>query len=411
MKTRRQFLRSLAVTTAATAAAPAAEPRATQLSDRAYWVSVLRRVAQPVLTNLAANKLHERMPVEVGAGKAEDRRKVTHLEAFGRTLAGIAPWLELTDKPSAETELGQRFTELARRGLANACDPRSPDFMNFTTGSQPLVDAAFLVHGILRARRELWEKLESDAQKSLIAALQGVRKIKPGNNNWLLFAAMIETFLASVGAEWNADAIETALLSHEEWYKGDGVYGDGADFHWDYYNSYVIQPFLIDVLEHVGQVTPRWAGLLENVLHRARRYAAVQERLIAPDGSYPALGRSLAYRCGAFHLLAQMALRGQVPESVSPGQARGALTAIIRRTIETSDTFDADGWLRIGLCGHQPGLAEPYISTGSLYLCTFALLPLGLPASAPFWTEPSTDWTSRKVWAGQNLPADHALRG
>jgi len=350
------------------------------------------------------------MPVEVGAGKSEDRRKVTHLEAFGRTLAGIAPWLELTDKPAAEMELGERFTGLARRGLVNACNPQSPDFMNFTTGAQPLVDAAFLVHGILRARRELWEKLESNAQKSLIDALQGVRKIKPGNNNWLLFAAMVETFLASVGADWNADPIETALHSHEEWYKGDGVYGDGAEFHWDYYNSYVIQPFMIDVLEHIGKVTPRWAGLLDNVLRRASRYAAVQERLIAPDGSYPALGRSLAYRCGAFHLLAQMSLRGQLPESVSPGQARSALSAVIRRTIEAPETFDADGWLRIGLCGHQPGLAENYISTGSLYLCTFALLPLGLPASAPFWTEPAADWTSRKIWAGQNLPPDHALR-
>jgi len=413
LKTRRQFLRNLAITTAATATARGAERTAKPFSDaqdRAYWVSVLRRVAQPVLASLAANKLRERMPVEVGAGKSEDRRKVTHLEAFGRTLAGIAPWLELTDKPAAEMELGERFTELARRGLVNACNPQSPDFMNFTTGAQPLVDAAFLVHGILRARRELWEKLESNAQKSLIDALQGVRKIKPGNNNWLLFAAMVETFLASVGADWNADPIETALHSHEEWYKGDGVYGDGAEFHWDYYNSYVIQPFMIDVLEHIGKVTPRWAGLLDNVLRRARRYAAVQERLIAPDGSYPALGRSLAYRCGAFHLLAQMSLRGQLPESVSPGQARSALSAVIRRTIEAPETFDADGWLRVGLCGHQPGLAENYISTGSLYLCTFALLPLGLPASAPFWTEPAADWTSRKIWAGQNLPPDHALR-
>jgi hypothetical protein len=318
--------------------------------------------------------------------------------------------LELTDKPAAETELSQRFTELARRGLANASDPQSADFMNFSGGSQPLVDAAFLVHGILRARRELWDKLEPGAQKSLIAALQGPRKIKPGNNKWLLFAAMVEAFLASVGAEWNAEPIETALRAHEQWYKGDGVYGDGPEFHWDYYNAYVIQPFLIDVLEHINKVTPRWAGLLENVIHRARRYAAVQERLIAPDGSFPALGRSLAYRGGAFHLLAQMGLRGQLPETVTPGQARSALTAVIRRTMEAPETFDADGWLRIGLCGHQPGLAEPYISTGSLYLCTFALLPLGLPASAPFWTEPSADWTSRKIWSGQNLPTDHALR-
>jgi hypothetical protein len=416
MNSRRQFLRDVALAATATAgitSVRAAESPSPEFADgdhRLYWFSVLQRVAAPVLTNLAANKLRERMPIEAPAGTADARRKVTHLEAFGRTLAGIAPWLELADKPAAESEPGRRLAELARRGLANATDAKAQDFMNFTTGAQPLVDAAFLVHGILRARRELWEKLDSAVQQRLIAALQGVRKIKPGNNNWLLFSAMVETFLASVGVEWNAKPIETALRSHEQWYKGDGIYGDGPEFHWDYYNSYVIQPFLIDVLGQIGKVTPRWAGLLENVLQRARRYAAVQERLIAPDGSFPALGRSLAYRCGAFHLLAQMALRGQLPEGIQPGQTRNALTAVLRRTMEAPGTFDADGWLRIGLCGHQPSIAESYISTGSLYLCTFALLPLGLPVSHPFWAEPATDWTSRKIWSSQDTRADHALK-
>lgn len=419
MNTRRQFLRQVgAVTAAATAtstpairlqAADSPALAAAKADDRAFWLSVLQRVAEPVLANLAANRLRARMPVEAAPGRTDDRRKVTHLEAFGRTLAGLAPWLELPDKPGAEDEAARRLTGLARQGLANATDPGAPDFMNFTTGGQPLVDAAFLAHGILRAKRELWDQLGSGVRQRLINALQGVRKIKPGNNNWLLFSAMVETFLARVGAEWKPGPIETALRSHEQWYKGDGVYGDGAEFHWDYYNSFVIQPFLIDVLEHIDRVTPRWSGLLENVLRRARRYAAVQERLIGPEGSFPPLGRSLAYRCGAFQLLAQMALRGQLPEGAAPGQVRSALTAVIRRTMEAPGTFDAEGWLRIGLCGHQPALGETYISTGSLYLCTVAFLPLGLSASHPFWSEPAADWTSRKIWSGQNIPADHAL--
>ena len=33
------------------------------------------------------------MPVEQAAGA--DRRNVTHLEALGRLLAGLAPWIEL----------------------------------------------------------------------------------------------------------------------------------------------------------------------------------------------------------------------------------------------------------------------------------------------------------------------------
>src|SRR6185295_12983891 len=128
----------------------------------------------------------------------------------------------------------------------------------------------------------------------------------------------------------------------------------------------------------------RWAPLREAMETRARRYAAVQERLIAPDGSFPPLGRSLPYRCGAFHLLAQTALRRSLPEGVSPAQARGALGAAIRRTLEAPGTFDDRDWLQVGQAGHQPHLAEPYISTGSLYLCTVAFLPLGLPAQDAF---------------------------
>ena len=106
-----------------------------------------------------------------------------------------------------------------------------------------------------------------------------------------------------------------------------------------------------------------------------------------------------------------MALRHKLADGVEPSQVRAALTAVIRRTLEAPGTFDANGWLRVGLAGHQPDLAESYISTGSLYLCAFVFLPLGLPAGDPFWSAPATDWTSRKAWCGQDLRADHALNG
>ncbi len=418
MNSRRRFFRDLGIFSALLTlpGLRAAEPPvileespSVPTNDRAYWLAMLRRVANPVLGNLAAGKLRERMPVECPTGNVADRRKVTHLEAIGRTLSGIAPWLELEDKAADELALSRRLADFARRGLTNATDSQSPDFINFTAGGQCLVDAAFLAHALLRAPRELWRALEKPAQQRLVAALKSTRDLKAGQSNWLLFPAMIETFLASVGEEWQAERIDTAIGAFERWYAGDGVYGDGAEFHWDYYNSYVIQPFLIDVLEHIGKVSNRWAGAYDEARRRARRYAAVQERLIAPDGSYPVLGRSITYRCGAFQLLGQMASRRELPEGVEPSQVRAAMTAVIRRTLEAPGTFDADGWLRVGLAGHQPALAEPYISTGSLYLCTLVFLPLGLSAGDPFWSAPATDWTSRKAWSGQDLPADHAL--
>lgn len=379
------------------------------MTERGEWVAKLIRVIESVLSSLAADQLKARMPVEAMKGHETERLAFTHLEALGRTIAGAAPWFAGTAADPAEEKSRARFADLARRGIANAVNPSAADRLDFTAGAQCLVDAAFLALGLSRARAELWDKLDAPARERLVAARQSTRRFKPGRNNWLLFSAMVEAFLATVGAKWQPEPIDVALRSHEEWHKGDGAYGDGPSFHWDYYNSYVIQPFLLQVLDLMEPIDQRWKALRPAMVKRARRYAAIQERLIAPDGSYPPLGRSITYRCGAFHHLGAAALRRELPGDVSPAQTRGALGAVIRRTLDAAGTFDANGWLRTGLCGSQPSLAERYISTGSLYLCTCAFLPLGLGTADEFWSAPSEDWTSRKLWSGADLPADHAI--
>jgi hypothetical protein len=387
---RRAFLGSIAATGALPFGRRAEQARSGG-DDRAYWISVLHRLADPVLNRLA------HMPVEQARGA--NREQVTRLEALGRLVSGIAPWLE-----RGEDDLAAR----TRDAIARAVDPASPDALNFTRDRQPLVDAAFLAQGILRAPHALRDGLEPSARRHLLAALESTRTITPGFNNWLLFSATVEACLKALGAEWDRTRVDYALRQHEQWYKGDGAYGDGPDFHWDYYNSFVIHPMLVDVLDACGNESPAWREIAGRVRERAKRYAAVQERMIGPDGNFPAIGRSIAYRCGAFHLLAQAALRHALPDGVSPSQVRGALTSVIRRTLGAPGTFDGEGWLRIGLCGHQPGIGETYISTGSLYLCSVALLPLGLPATDEFWTAPPQPWTSVKAWSGQPFPIDHA---
>jgi hypothetical protein len=385
----------------------AGETQAAAQADRAYWVEILRRIADPVLTNLADGTLKANMPVEQAPGA--DRRSVTHLEAIGRLLAGIAPWLELPGDASAEGRMRTAYAERARRAIGRAVDPSSPDFLNFTRDRQPLVDAAFLAQAILRAPRALRDELGGRTTQHLVAALESTRTIVPGFNNWLLFSATVEAGLRRLGAPWDRVRVDYALRQHDQWYKGDGTYGDGPEFHWDYYNSFVIHPMLLDVLDACAEEHRAWKELAGRVAQRARRHAAVQERLIAPDGSFPPIGRSLAYRFGAFQLLAQMALRRSLVDGVTPAQVRGALTSVIRRSMEAPGTFDANGWLRIGFCGHQPGVGESYISTGSLYLCAVGLLPLGLPDTDEFWSGAAQPWTSARAWSGQPFPIDHAL--
>ena len=406
---RRDFFRRVGAGTAmaSVSRAAAAQPGPGPSGDRAVWIALARRLADPVLNNLAQETLKRRMPVEEATGA--NRGSVTHLEALGRLVAGIAPWLELGTDESEEGRLRARYAELTRRAIDRAVDPASNDFLNFTAGRQPLVDAAFLAQGVLRAPRVLGEQLDARTKKLLTAALESSRPIPPAFNNWLLFSATVEAALAKLGVPWDRMRVDYALRQHEQWYKGDGAYGDGPEFHWDYYNSFVIHPMLLDVLDVVRDEMPAWKELASKVQRRAQRYAAVLERLIAPDGSFPPIGRSLAYRFGALQVLGQMALRRTLPAGLTPPQVRAALTAAIRKSSEAPNTFDAEGWLRIGFCGHQPGVGERYISTGSLYLCAVGLLPLGLPPTDPFWTAPAQPWTAVKAWSGQPFPIDHAL--
>jgi hypothetical protein len=415
MKTRREFFKSAAAAGLLGAAGLplAAAPEVPDTvrrdgDDRRYWASLAEKLARPVLENLARRELKKTMPVEQlpGAG----REKFTHLEAFSRLLCGLAPWLGAGGLAGEEQKQQQNLLQLALASLDAATDLPSPDFMNFSEGGQPLVDAAFLAQAILRAPKALWEPLEPRIKKQIIAALKASRKIAtPDRNNWVMFAATVEAALLAFGEPTREERLEGCLRRMLGWYAGDGAYGDGEFFHFDYYNSFVIHPMLLDVLAVLQQRDARFAPAHAAVLRRARRFAEVQERLIAPDGTFPSLGRSTTYRFGAFQLLAQIALQHELPANLNPAQVRGALTAVIRRMMEAPGTFDENGWLRIGFCGHQPALAEKYISTGSLYLCATGLLPLGLPPADPFWSGPPAPWTSQKLWAGASLPADHAL--
>jgi hypothetical protein len=408
---RRQFLTG-SVALSALSAIPGpvlASPAASQASDREYWVQVLDRISGPVLKALSERKLKAEMPVEAPHGNIADRRQFTYLEAMGRLLTGIAPWLESGPKSGSEGALRSQYAEWSRMAIAAGTDPASPDFMNFNRGSQPVVDTAFLALAILRAPTELWHKLELATQRNVIAALESSRVIQPPYNNWLLFSAMVEAALSFMGARWDPMRVDYAVRTVDTWYKGDGAYGDGPPFHWDYYNSFVMQPMLLHILDTVSQSSPAWDSYKPAIMLRARRYAAIQERLISPEATFPPIGRSLCYRFGAFHLLAEMALRRQLPDSVSPEQVRSALTAVMRRMIDAPGIFDDQGWLTVGFYGHQPSIAEPYISTGSFYLCSAVLLPLGLPATDRFWAGPTTPWTSKKIWSGEAAEPDHAI--
>jgi hypothetical protein len=339
------------------------QPTSSGQKDRAYWSETLYKIVSPVVLNLAAGTLKKNMPVEKAPGYSLKAEQVTYLEAVGRTMAGIAPWLALPDDESGEGRQRKQLRLALLKGISNAVDPSNPDYLNFRTEQQPLVDAAFMAQGFLRAPKALWEPLDSVTKKRVVEEFKSLRNRSASYNNWLLFAAISEAFLMSVGEQADPARIDFALKKMPEWYAGDGWYSDGPRFSMDYYNSFVIQPMLVDLYTVLLRFNKVSEADYQLVLKRMLRHAEFQERIIGADGSFPPFGRSITYRTGSFQVLAHCSLLGRYPEQITPAQVRCAMTALMQRMYTSCNNFNEKGWLVLGFCGSQPTVADYYTST------------------------------------------------
>lgn len=380
-------------------------------NDRAYWVDLAYKMAAPVLSNMAEGKLQANMQIEVSPSFDNRDKRVTYMEAFGRLMAGVAPWLSLPDDNTEEGKMRKQLREWALKSYAHAVDPQSPDYLLWRKEGQPLVDAAYIAESFLRAYDQLWKPLDETTKKRYIEEFTLLRRVDPPYTNWLLFSSIIESFLAKAGAPYDAYRVNSACRKMEEWYVGDGWYADGPVFAFDYYSSYVFHPMYLETLQamkdakaytriHYGQYYAR-------ALERCQKFSIVLERLISPEGTFPVFGRSIPYRMAAMQPLALMAWYQTLPGGLTNGQVRSALTATMKSMFDGKENFNEGGFLTIGFCGRQPNVADWYTNNGSLYMTSLSFLPLGLPATHPFWTDAPADWTSKKAWSGQPFPKDH----
>lgn len=433
------------------------------ISPREIWTTLLYRMAEPVLRPMSEGQLQATMTLESGNLEVSPTwdgrdKKVAYMEAFARLMAGLAPWLSLPDDDTAEGLQRQQLKAWALKAYAHAVDPQSPDYLGWRSGGQTLVDAAYLVESFHRGWEALWEPLDMQTKLRYIKEIQGLHRYEPPYQNWLLFCGMEECFLMraqaslkKAGVDLEAEGFELPLYDGfrikmavnkaEEWYVGDGWYADGPAFAFDYYNAYVIHPMYAECLEMICEVQPNNAYMvrsleastykqqgptvrLDNVRTRMQKFACISERLISPEASYPVFGRSIPYRLAVFQPLAMLAWQKRLPNELSEGQVRSALTAVMTRMYaadlyalgllkekpSTPTNFGRGGFLTIGFVGSNPDVADVYTNNGSLYMTSLAFLPLGLPATDSFWTAPDAPWTSLKAWRGDNFPKDHKWR-
>ena len=391
-----------------------------QLSDREYWCEQAYKMALPVLENMAKGELQKNMQTEFSPSFDNRNRKVVYMETFGRLMAGIAPWLALPDSAfgssaAEQKELAQvrQLREWALASYKNSVDPESPDYLCWGVAGQNLVDAAYIAESFIRAYDALWVPLDKVTKERYINEFKKLRSIEPPYTNWFLFSSTIESFIAKAAGlrEYDDFRVMMTIRKVEEWYVGDGWYADGPVFAFDYYSSYVFHAMYLETLQNMidarANTRLEYKKYYDRALKRAQKFSIILERFISPEGTFPVIGRSTPYRLAAMQPLALMAWYQKLPQELSNGQVRAALTQVMHRMYDQQQNYNEGGYLTIGFCGHQPETADWYTNNGSLYMTSLSLMPLGLPASHDFWTCKAEPWTQVKAWGGQPFPKDH----
>lgn len=220
--------------------------------DRKYCIKLLQKIVDPVLIPLSEQRFHEVFPHK--DWELQNERcdfRTTNIQAVGRTLSGMSPWLSLGVDDTVEGQLRAKYIDLAQKALINVVDPNSSDYLysKDTDTYERVIHSAYLAYPLLIAPEQLWEPLTSVQKENVLMALKSHRKYKPFNNNWLLFASIIEAAIWKFTGECEVERIEYGVNRFMDWYVGDGMYGDGPQFHWDYYNSFVIHPLLLEILK------------------------------------------------------------------------------------------------------------------------------------------------------------------
>ncbi|WP_051452027.1 DUF2264 domain-containing protein [Actinospica robiniae] len=260
------------------------------------------------------------------------------------------------------------------------------------TGSgiqQPIVEAANLAFGLALCREQFWDRLDEGTRERLTDWLAHHAALRAWDNNWLLFTAVIEAFLASVGVDVPGGHMDEDVERVESWYLADGWYNDGppsGNRNIDHYNSWVIHPFLWQWYRLRGDAAD--PGRRARMLERLGEFAGNYARTFAPDGAPLHQGRSLTYRTAVLAGLWTASLAEVSP--LSPACTRRLCTAT-RRHFEAFGVSGAEapslGWR----AAHFEPSLQVYSGPGSPYFAGIGFLGLAAGPEHPLWAAPEDD--------------------
>ncbi len=386
---------------------------------RNEWLSILLSIVNPVINGFVNKNIKSIFPIHFSVhlpknDKRRNQTEIVFIELFCRTLLGISILFQ-----SEESIIKDHLTDLFQNTIfmINHTFSGYLDFYHFSIDHQLIVEMANCTLAFIRAPY-LWNSLQPLIKNNILNIMYySITKFKPHMNNWLLFEALIEIFLYK---NQKIKALNKTLLNLrviESYYIGDGWYKDGSIFHMDFYNSYVILPLLITIYNELYIINYQnqnivYKNLYNKTLLKIQRQSEFLERLIGLDGSFPIFGRSAVYRSAVFHALVTNVYISELPNSLSYGQVRTGLNAVIINMFQNEKIkiVDEHGFLTFGFSGFQPEMADEYSNSGSIYFALLIFMPLGLNENHIFWNCSNEDWSQKKLYNGNSINRDKSIK-
>ena len=303
--------------------------------------------------------------------------RVARLELMSRLLWGLAPL--------AAGGGGYEGWPQIRAEIVRGTDPADAGYWGPATDrDQRIVESAALGFALALAADEVWEPLTSAQRANFADWLRTAAAAEAVDNNWKLFATLVNLGLAAVGEPYDEKITAASVKRIDEFHRGGGWYSDGeAGTPFDYYGPWGIHFYCL-VNAARGTLDGETAAWMRE---RAAAFAGEFAHWFARDGAALPFGRSLTYRFAqaAFFGALAFADDGARPaDDLTWGQLRG-LWARNLRWWGRQPVLNGDGTLSIGYAYPCLPMSETYNAPGSPYWAFKAFLPLALPAEHPFW--------------------------
>ncbi|MGW1343015.1 DUF2264 domain-containing protein [Kribbella sp. NPDC002412] len=273
-------------------------------------------------------------------------------------LEGYARSFLLASFRIAATQGDDRLVERYAPGLVAGAAGEWP---RLTPCSQQMVEAAAIAVGLHESRGWLWDRLDGPDQQKVVDWLSGFVGSRTWDNNWRLFQVVGEQFLASVGAPYSQDDIDSGLDRIEDWYVGDGWYTDGDGQNFDHYIGWAMHLYPGLWARMAGTAADERLTVYRD---RLRRFLEDAVHLVGADGAPVHQGRSLCYRFAAAAPYWMGMLLDASP--LTPGQTRRLCSGMLRHFVDHG-VPDERGLLSLGWHHHFLPMTQPYSGPGSPY--------------------------------------------